>query len=135
MCQSKNIFQYVYSCVYPGVYCSTERRGFDLKSTFQLVFKAYKDQKKKKKKRLNNHLEKTRKITWLRDMNRLSTRKKPIKMDYFHNEEKKITKEQIEKQKNKPKTWQEVAEKNKVLKNKKKKRRKKKLKELSYGNG
>ena len=46
LCQSKNIFQYVYSWVYPEVYCSTERRGFDLKSTFQLVFKTYKDKKK-----------------------------------------------------------------------------------------
>ena len=42
----ENIFQYVYSCVYPDVYCSTERRGFDLKSTFQLVSKTYKDKKK-----------------------------------------------------------------------------------------
>ena len=29
LCQFKNIFQYVYSNVYPKVYCSTERRGFD----------------------------------------------------------------------------------------------------------
>ena len=39
----KNIFQYVYSNVYLKVYCTTERRGFDLKSTFQLVLKTYKD--------------------------------------------------------------------------------------------
>ena len=42
----KNIFQYVYSNVYPEIYCATERRGFDLKSTFYIVFKAYKDKKK-----------------------------------------------------------------------------------------
>ena len=28
----KNIFQYVYSKVFPEIYCSTERRGFDLKA-------------------------------------------------------------------------------------------------------
>ena len=32
-CQFKNIFQYIYSNVYPEVYCSTERRVFDLRST------------------------------------------------------------------------------------------------------
>ena len=31
LCQFKNIFQYVCSCVYPNVYYSTKRRGFDLK--------------------------------------------------------------------------------------------------------
>ena len=46
LCQFKSIFQYIYSCVYPEVHCSTERHGFDLKSTFQLVFKTYKDKKK-----------------------------------------------------------------------------------------
>ena len=46
LCQFKNIFQYVYSNVYFEVYCSTERRDFNLKSTFQLVLKTYKDKKK-----------------------------------------------------------------------------------------
>lgn len=35
----KNIFQYVYSNVFPEIYCSTERRGFDLKSNFHIIFK------------------------------------------------------------------------------------------------
>ena len=39
LCQLKNIFQYVYSNVYPKEYCSTERRGFDFRTTFHLVFK------------------------------------------------------------------------------------------------
>ena len=43
--QFKSIFQYVYWNVYPEIYCSTERRGFYLKSTFHIVFKAYKDKK------------------------------------------------------------------------------------------
>ena len=41
----KNIFQYVYSNVFPEIYGSTERRGFDLKSNFQNIFKTYKDKK------------------------------------------------------------------------------------------
>ena len=44
-CQFKNIFQYVYSNIYPEVDCSAERRGFDLKSTSQLVFKTSKGKK------------------------------------------------------------------------------------------
>ena len=43
--QYKNIFQYAYSNVFPAIYCGTERRGFDLKSTFHIVFKADKDKK------------------------------------------------------------------------------------------
>ena len=39
--QFKRIFQYVYSNVHPKSYCYTERKGFDLKSTFHIAFKAY----------------------------------------------------------------------------------------------
>ena len=39
----KSILQYVYSNVFPKIYCATERKGFDLKSTFHIVFKAYKN--------------------------------------------------------------------------------------------
>ena len=42
---SKNIFQYVYSNVFPEIYCSIERRGFNLKSNFHIIFKTYKDKK------------------------------------------------------------------------------------------
>ena len=35
----KSIFQYVYSNVFPEIYCSTERRRFDLKSNFHIIFK------------------------------------------------------------------------------------------------
>ena len=48
LCQFKEIFQYDYSVVYSEIYCTTERHGFDLKSTFQLVFKTYTDKKKLK---------------------------------------------------------------------------------------
>ena len=41
----KDIFQYGYSIVYPDIYCSTKYRGIDLRSSFQLVFKEYRDKK------------------------------------------------------------------------------------------
>ena len=41
----KNIFQYVYSNVFPEIYYSTEKRGFDLKSNFHIMLKTYKDRK------------------------------------------------------------------------------------------
>ena len=63
LCQFKKIFQYVYSNVYPEVYCSSERRGLDLSSRFHLVFKTYKDRKS-----LNNQV-KILKITCLKEMN------------------------------------------------------------------
>ena len=41
----KTIFQYVYSNVFPEIYCYTEKRGFDLKSNFHIMFKTCKDKK------------------------------------------------------------------------------------------
>ena len=38
----KNVFQYVYSNVYAEIYCSTKKRGFDLKSNFHIMFKTSK---------------------------------------------------------------------------------------------
>ena len=40
----KDIYQYVYSHVFPEVYTSSEKRGFDLKSNFHIIFKAYRDE-------------------------------------------------------------------------------------------
>ena len=39
----KEIFQYVYSHVFPEIYATSEKRGFDLKSNFDIIFKAYGD--------------------------------------------------------------------------------------------
>ena len=39
----KDIFQYVYSHVFPEMYASTERRGFDLKSNFHVTFKTHRN--------------------------------------------------------------------------------------------
>ena len=43
--QYKDIFQYVYSNVFPEIYCSTRRRGFILKITLHIMLKTYKDKK------------------------------------------------------------------------------------------
>ena len=100
----KNIFQYVYySNVFPEIYCSTERRGFDLKSNFHIIFKMYKDQKKLEislAKNLENY-ETIRNETSV-------FKQKPIKIDNFKEIEEKEIKVWVEKQKQK---WQEVAEK------------------------
>ena len=57
----KNLFQYVYSNVFPKIYCATEERGFDLKSNFRIIFKTYEDKKMgnfigKKPRKLRNHM-------------------------------------------------------------------------------
>ena len=39
----KDIFQYVYSNVFPEVYTATEKHGFNLKSIFHILFKTYRD--------------------------------------------------------------------------------------------
>ena len=44
--QYENIFQQFQSNVSPEIYCSIERRGFNLKSTFHIMFKTYKDKRK-----------------------------------------------------------------------------------------
>ena len=41
--QFKDIYQYVYSHVFPDMYTTSEKRGFDLKSNFHILFKAYHD--------------------------------------------------------------------------------------------
>ena len=34
----KNIFKNIYSNIFPEIYCSSEKRGFDLKSNFHIIF-------------------------------------------------------------------------------------------------
>ena len=91
--QYKNIFQYVYPNVFPEIYCATERRGFDLKSTFHIVFKTYKDKKeieqlgKNPQNYKNAHAETS------------VFEQKPIKIDDFNEAEEKEVKERVEKRK------------------------------------
>ena len=46
--QCKNIFDCVYSNIFPEIYFSMERRRFHLKSSFQTMFKTCKDKIKRK---------------------------------------------------------------------------------------
>ena len=39
----KDIFQYVYSHMFPEIYSTTEKRGINLKSNFHILFKSYRD--------------------------------------------------------------------------------------------
>ena len=81
--QFKNIFQFIYSNVYPEIYCSTKRRGFDLKSTFHLIFKTYKDKKKLEKMGKNPHdytLERNESFAF---------EQKPVEIDTFNDQKEK----------------------------------------------
>ena len=121
--QYKSIFQYVYSNVFPEIYCSTDRRGFDLKSTFYIIFKTCKDKKQieqlgKKPKNYENICNET-----------FVYEQKPIKIDDFNEAGEKEVKERVENRKIKR---SEVAEKNELLRKKKKLEENKKTeKELS----
>ena len=39
--QYKDIFQYIYSHIFPEIYTTSEKRGIDLKNNFHILFKAY----------------------------------------------------------------------------------------------
>ena len=109
----KSIFQYVYFNVFPKIYCSTEKRGFDLKNNFHIIFKTYKD-----KKQLECSLGKNpENYESIRDETN-TYEQKPINVDDFNEVKEKEVKERVEKWKQKR---QEVAKKNKLLKKKKKK--------------
>ena len=110
LCSYKNIFQYVYSNVFPEIYCATEKRGFDVKSNFHIIFKTYKDKKQLERsmgKNPNNY-ESIRNETNIYE-------RKPINIDDFNKAEEAEVKERVEKRKQKRR---EVAEKNKLLKKK-----------------
>ena len=107
----KIIFQYVYSNVYPEIYCSTEKRSFDLKSNFNIMFKTYKDKMQIRSIGKNpNNYENIQKETNIYEH-------KLVNIDVFNDSEEADIKERVEQRKNKRK---EVAEKNKLLKNKRK---------------
>ena len=43
LAQYKDVYQCVYSHVFPEIYTSSEKRGFDIKSNFHILFKSYQD--------------------------------------------------------------------------------------------
>ena len=111
----KSIFQYVYSNFFPEIYCSTEKRGFDLKSNFHIIFKTYKDKKQLKSslgKNPNNYES-------IRDEKNIYEQQ-PINIDQFNEIEDPEVNERVEKRKQKR---LKDAKKNKLLKKNMKRRK------------
>ena len=92
----KSIFQYIYSNVFPEIYYSTEKRGFDLKSNFHIIFKTYKD-KKQLESALGKNPENYKNIH--KETNIYE--QKPVNIDDFNKVEEKEVKEHVEKRKQK----------------------------------
>ena len=112
MSSYKSVFQYVYSNVFPEIYCVTKKIGFDLKSNFHIIFKTYKD-KKNWEASLGKNPDNYETI---RDETNIYEQK-PINIDEFNDVEQTEVRERVQKRKEKR---MEVAEKNKLLKKKKK---------------
>ena len=86
----------MYSNVFPEIYCSIEKRGFDLKSNFHIIFKTYKD-----KKKLDSSLGKNpENYQSIRNETNIYEQK-PINIDDFNETEENEVKERVEKQKQK----------------------------------
>ena len=83
---------YVYANLYPKIYCSTERRGFDLKSTSHVAFKAYKGKKDQTLGKDTKNYQIDYSVT-------KTFEQKPIKIDHFNDEEEKEVKGRVEKRK------------------------------------
>ena len=43
LAQYKDVYQYIYWHVFPELYTTSEKRGFDMKNNFHILFKAYQD--------------------------------------------------------------------------------------------
>ena len=92
----KSIFQYIYSNVFLETYCSTEKRGLDLKSNFHIIFKIYKDRKQLESSLGKNpeNCENIRKEANIYEQ-------KPVTIDDFNEAEEKEVKERVEKRRQK----------------------------------
>ena len=79
--------------MFPKIYCSTKKRGFDLKSNFHIIFKTYKDKKKLETSLGKNpeNYETVRNETNMYEQ-------KPVNVDDFNEVEEKLVKERVEKQ-------------------------------------
>ena len=121
----KNIFQYAYSNVYPEIYCSTEKRSFDLKSNFNIIIKTYKDKMQMRSIGKNpNNYDNIQKETNIYEH-------KPVNIDDFNDSEEADVKERVEQRKNK---GTEVAEKKINFKKKNERSKKIKLRRKIRGN-
>ena len=121
-CRFKDIFQYVYSIVYPHIYCSTKRRGSIWGAHFSLSLKRTKT---KKAERLGKDPSKFSK----EKDKQFRFQQKPIEIDYFNELKEKNLKEKIEKIKQ---NRCKLTEKSKALKQRKKESNKN-LKRDNYG--
>ena len=92
----KNICQYVYSNVFSEIYCATEKRVFDLKSNFHIIFKTYKDKKQIESSMVKNpdNYESIRNETNI-------YKQKPINIDDFNQAKEAEVKRGVEKRKQK----------------------------------
>ena len=108
----KNIYQYVNSNVFSEIYCATEKRVFDLKSNFHIIFKTYKNKKQIESSMGKNsdNYESIRNETNINEQ-------KPININDFNEAKEAEIKKRVEKRKQKRR---EVAEKNKLFKKKRK---------------
>ena len=108
----KNIYQYVNSNVFSEIYCATEKRVFDLKSNFHIIFKTYKNKKQIETSMGKNsdNYESIRNETNINEQ-------KPININDFNEAKEAEIKKRVEKRKQKRR---EVAEKNKLFKKKRK---------------
>ena len=89
----KDVYRYVYLHVFPEVYTTSEKRGFDMKSNFHILFKAYRDKMlmRQQSTAKNPASYEMQNETWNFDQ-------KPIKnFDQFSDSEEPEVKEQAEK--------------------------------------
>ena len=56
--ENKKIFQFVYSSVYPEVYSLVKKRGMDMRNSFHLKFKKWKNRKKYSQKSIKGYFSK-----------------------------------------------------------------------------
>ena len=112
----KDVYQYVYSHVFPEIYTTSEKRGFDLKSNFHILFKAYRDKMMMRQQSIAKNP-----VNYEQQQNETCEfEQKPIKsFNQFSDSEEQEVKERAEKR---------LAERREKAEDLKAKRRKKNLK-------
>ena len=89
----KGVYQYVYSHVFPEVYTTSEKRGFNMKNTFHILFKAYRN-----KILMREQLTAKNPANYEIQKETCNFDQKPIKnFDQFSNKEEQEVKERAEK--------------------------------------
>ena len=91
--ENKKIFQFVYSSVYPEVYSLVKKRGMDMRNSFHLKFKKWKNRKKYSQKSIKGYFSKAQNSPPPAG----AIRKKLVSNEDFE-EEKKIAEKQKQKE-------------------------------------